>query len=448
MKLQRDTITALRKWKNDKNRKPLILQGARQVGKTWLLKEFGRTNFDDVALFNFDENPELKQFFSSTKDVKRIVENLSLVHGKKIDPESTLIIFDEIQECNDALNTLKYFAENAPEYYIACAGSLLGVAMSRGASFPVGKVDFLSIYPLSFMEFLASADNLLYNYVQSIDKIEPLPDIFFNQLLDKFKMYFISGGMPEAVNELLESGDISNVQKILQNILNAYALDFSKHAANNDVTKIGYVWQSIPSQLARDNKKFIYKVVKPGARAREYEDALNWLTNAGLIYRVNQCSKPSLPLSAYDDISAFKIYSLDVGLLRQQSNLAPSAITEGNRLLTEFKGALSENYILTSLVRESENTPRYWTSGNSAEIDFILQVENDIIPIEVKANENVIGKSMTHYRKVFSPSTSVRHSLKNLKIDDGLVNIPLFLADITPRILELIALENRTNEEK
>ncbi len=437
MKLQRDSIKALCRWKDSTNRKPLILQGARQVGKTWLLKEFGRTNFENVAIFNFDENPELKQFFIATKDVKRILDNLSLVHGKSIKPQSTLIIFDEIQECNDALNTLKYFAENAPEYYIACAGSLLGVAMSRGASFPVGKVDFLSIYPLSFLEFLDSADKQLYDYVQNITKIEPIPDIFFNQLLDKFKMYFISGGMPDAVNELLESGDIANVQKILQNILNAYALDFSKHADNNDVTKISYVWQSLPSQLARDNKKFIYKVVKPGARARDYEDALMWLTNAGLIHRVNLCTKPSLPLSAYDDISAFKIYSLDVGLLRQQSRLAPSAIVEGNRLLTEFKGALSENYILTSLIRGFENTPRYWTSGNQAEIDFIIQVDNDVMPIEVKADENVTGKSMTRYRKEFTPKLSVRYSLKNLKQDGGLVNIPLFLADMTNQITKM-----------
>ncbi len=441
MKLQRDSIATLCKWKDSHNRKPLILQGARQVGKTWLLKEFGRTNFDDVAIFNFDETPELKQFFSSTKDVKRILENLSLVHGKTIQPKRTLIIFDEIQECNDALNTLKYFAENAPEYYITCAGSLLGVAMSRGKSFPVGKVDFLQIYPLSFMEFLSSADRQLYDYVEGIDKIEPIPDLFFNQLLDKFKMYFISGGMPEAVNELLESGNIADVQKILRNILNAYALDFSKHADNNDVTKIGYVWQSLPSQLARDNKKFIYKAVKQGARAREYENALQWLANAGLIYRVNLCTKPSLPLSAYDDISAFKIYSLDVGLLREQSQLAPSAIGEGNRLLTEFKGALSENYILSSVVREFGSAPRYWTSGNQAEVDFILQIENDVTPIEVKANDNVTGKSLTRYRKEFSPKLSIRYSLKNLKEDDGLLNIPLFFADITPRIIDMLEVE-------
>lgn len=435
MKLIRDNIKTLCEWKEQKNRKPLILQGARQVGKTWLLKEFGRSNFDDVAIFNFDENPELKQFFIHTKDVKRILENLALVHGRAIKPETTLIIFDEIQECNEALNTLKYFAENAPQYYITCAGSLLGVALSRGASFPVGKVDFLEIYPLSFMEFLGSADEQLYNYVMQVDTIEPLPDIFFNQLLDKFKMYFISGGMPEAVSELLESGDIPNVQKILKNILNSYALDFSKHADNSDVAKIGYVWQSLPSQLARDNKKFIYKAVKTGARAREYENALQWLSSAGLIHRVNNCTKPALPLTAYNDLSAFKIYSLDVGLLREQSKLAPSAISEGNRLLTEFKGALSENYILTSLIKAYKDTPHYWTSNNQSEIDFILQIDNDIIPIEVKSDENVIGKSMTRYRKEFEPKLSIRYSLKNLKQDNGLINIPLFLADITKQLL-------------
>ena len=413
------------------------MQGARQVGKTWLLKEFGKLYFEDVAVFNFDENPELKQFFASTKDVKRILGNLSLVHGKKIEPQTTLIIFDEIQECNDALNSLKYFAENALDYYVACAGSLLGVAMSRGASFPVGKVDFVNIYPVSFMEFLHSADKSLLDYLQNIDKIEPIPDIFFNQLLDKFKMYYISGGMPEAVVELLENGDIGNVQKILQNILNAYALDFSKHADNRDVMKIGYVWQSLPSQLARDNKKFIYKVVRPGARARDYEDALQWLVNAGLIYKVNLCPKPALPLSAYDDISAFKIYSLDVGLLRQQSRLAPSAIAEGNRLLTEFKGALTENYILNSLIAQGENLPKYWTSGNRAEVDLILQRENDIIPLEVKADENVTGKSLTFYRKEFSPKLSIRYSLKNLKQDGGLINIPLFMADMTEKIIKI-----------
>lgn len=437
MKIQRKAIESLEKWKNKKSRKPLILQGARQVGKTWLLKEFGKSRFKDVAVFNFDENPELKQFFESTKDVKRIIDNLSLVHGRTITPENTFIIFDEIQECNAALNTLKYFCENAPEYYIACAGSLLGVAMSRGASFPVGKVDFLTIYPVSFLEFLGAVDSSLYNYLQSINKIEPIPDLFFNQLVDKFKMYYISGGMPEAIVELIESGDIANVQRILQNILNAYALDFSKHTENSDVAKIGYIWQSLPSQLARDNKKFLYQTVKPGARARDYESALQWLANAGLIYRVNRSIKPALPLSAYDDLSAFKIYSLDVGLLRRLAGLSPSAIAEGNRLLTEFKGALTENYILESLIGQFENAPRYWTSQNRAEVDFILQLDNEIIPIEVKSDENVIGKSLTFYRKEFDPKLSIRYSLKNLKQDGGLINIPLFMADMTDLILKL-----------
>ncbi len=437
MKIRREALVSLRKWKENPSRKPLVLQGARQVGKTWLLKEFGQTCYEDVAIFNFDENPELKQFFASTKDTKRILDNLSLVHGKNIQPQTTLIIFDEIQECNDALNTLKYFAENAPTYHIACAGSLLGVAMSRGASFPVGKVEFMNIYPLSFMEFLCAADTKLYDYTQQINEIAPIPDLFFNQLLDKFKMYFISGGMPEAVNELLETGDIANTQKIQQNILNAYVLDFSKHADNKEVTKTTYIWNSLPSQLARDNKKFIYKAVKPGARAREYEDSLQWLFNAGLIHKVNHCSKPALPLAAYDDISAFKIYSLDVGLLRQQSRLAPSAIVEGNRLLTEYKGALTENYILSSLIRNFENLPKYWTSGNTAEVDFILQVENEIIPIEVKANENVVGKSLAFYRKEFAPQLSIRYSLKNLKCDNGLINIPLFLADLTSKFINI-----------
>ncbi|MEG1749808.1 MAG: AAA family ATPase [Tannerellaceae bacterium] len=437
MKIQRKAIESLLEWKNRKSRKPLILQGARQVGKTWLLKEFGTSHFKDVAVFNFDENPELKQFFASTKDIKRIIDNLSLVHGKTITTEDTLIIFDEIQECNDALNTLKYFCEDAPEYFIACAGSLLGVAMSRGASFPVGKVDFLPIYPVSFLEFLEAADVSLYNYLLSIHKIEPIPDLFFNQLLDKFKMYYISGGMPEAVVELIENKDTAHVQRILQNILNAYVLDFSKHAENSDVTKIGYIWQSLPSQLARDNKKFLYQTVKPGARARDYENALQWLVNAGLIYLVNRSTKPELPLSAYDDLSAFKIYSLDVGLLRRLAGLAPSAIAEGNRLLTEFKGALTENYILESLIGQFENAPRYWTSGNRAEVDFILQLDNEIIPIEVKSDENVTGKSLTFYRKEFDPKVSIRYSLKNLKQDDGLINIPLFMADMTDLIIKL-----------
>lgn len=438
MKIQRTISEKLKSWKNTSTRKPLVLQGARQVGKTWLLKNFGMEEFEGMAYFNFDSQPELKQFFLTTKDTKRIIQNLSLVNGKTILPEKTLVIFDEIQECNEALNTLKYFCEDSPEYCIACAGSLLGVAMSRGASFPVGKVDFMKVHPVSFKEFLSVSDAKLLSFLENIDSIEPIPDVFFSQLVEKFKAYFISGGMPEAIVALVEKGDVPFTQIVLQNILNAYALDFSKHVANKDVPKINYIWTSLPSQLAKENKKFLYQTVKNGARARDYEDALLWLINAGLAYRVFLSNKPSLPLSAYDDLSCFKVYTLDIGILRRLSRLDPIAIVEGNRLFTEFKGALTENYILESLVQQFEEIPRYWSSGNMAEVDFLVQNKNEIIPIEVKSDENIRSKSLAFFRKEFSPKLSIRYSLRNFKYDDGLVNIPLFMADYTHEIIEMI----------
>jgi predicted AAA+ superfamily ATPase len=435
MEIKRTILKKLTAWKNTSDRKPLILQGARHVGKTWLLTHFGAAEFDNVAYFNFEEQPDLKQFFENTKDVPRIVQNLSLVHGQPILPQKTLIIFDEIQECNDALNTLKYFCENAPEYAIASAGSLLGVAMSRGNSFPVGKVDFLHLNPVCFTEFLSAADEKLFDYLESIDRIEPLPDIFFHQLVEKLKMYFICGGMPEAVVALLEKQDTEKTQHVLQNIINAYALYFSKHAENKEIPKLNFLWSSIPSQLARDNKKFLYQAVKQGARSREYEDALLWLSHAGLVHRIFRISKPGLPLSAYDDLSAFKLYLIDVGLLRRLSFLDPIAIREGNRLFMEFKGALSENFILQHLIANFEGTPRYWTSGGQAEVDFLIQVKNDIIPIEVKSDESVRSKSLAVYNDLYQPPVRIRYSLKNLKKDDGLLNIPLFMVDYTEKLL-------------
>jgi len=436
MEIKREIQQKLINWKLSTDRKPLIVQGARQVGKTWAIKLFGANEFEHTAYFNFDEQSELKQFFSQTKDVKRLIQNLSVVYGKPISPQNTLIIFDEIQECNDALNSLKYFCENAPEYAIICAGSLLGVAMSRGASFPVGKVDFLNMYPVSFSEFLRFAAPQLDEYLRSMSEIEEIPEIFFNQLTDQFKRYFISGGMPKAVVDLVEKSDIERTQNSLLNILNAYRLDFSKHTENKNIPKITYIWNSIPSQLARENKKFLYQVVKPGARAREYEDALLWLSEAGLIYRIHSCRKPALPLAAYDDLSAFKVYLSDVGLLRRLSSLDPIAIREGNRLFTEFKGALSENYILQSLVLQFEEKPRYWTSGNQAEVDFIIQYKNEIIPIEVKADENVTGKSLGIYQKEHNPTLRIRYSLRNFRRDGNLINIPLFMVDYTRQILD------------
>jgi hypothetical protein len=429
MKIKRNILQQLINWKGKPGRKPLMLQGARQVGKTWLLKYFGNTCFESVAYFNFDQQHELEQFFRTTKDPKRIVDNLSLVHGKAILPQETLIVFDEIQECNDALNALKYFREDAPEFAVACAGSLLGVSMSRGASFPVGSVDFIQVNPVTFSEFLDQAAPELFYFLEKADSIEPIPDIFFNPLTEKLKMYFISGGMPEAIVSLLESRDVLLTQSILQNILDAYVLDFSKHVENKDIPKINHVWYSLPSQLARENRKFLYQSVKPGARAREYEDALLWLINAGLVHRIYCSRKPALPLSAYDDLTAFKIYMPDVGLLRRLSKLDPIAITEGNRLFTEFKGALLHQF---------EGLPRYWKSENKAEVDFLVQDKNNIIPVEVKSDQNVRSKSLAYYRKEFNPQLSIRFSMQNLKQDNGLINIPLFMLDYTRKILESI----------
>ncbi|SFD16940.1 hypothetical protein SAMN05518672_101852 [Chitinophaga sp. CF118] len=360
-----------------------------------------------------------------------------MVHGQAILPQRTLIIFDEIQECNEALNTLKYFCENAAEYAVASAGSLLGVAMSRGNSFPVGKVDFLQLNPICFSEFLSAVDPKLFSLLESINQIEPLPDIFFNPLIDKLKMFFICGGMPEAVVTLLEKQDVERTQQVLQNIINAYALDFSKHAENKEVPKINHLWSSIPSQLARDNKKFLYQSVRNGARAREFEDALLWLSHAGLVHRIFRITKPGLPISAYDDLTAFKLYLIDVGLLRRLSLLDPIAVKEGHRLFTEFKGALSENYVLQHLIANFEGIPRYWTSGNQAEVDFLIQVKNEIIPIEVKSDENIRSKSLTVYHNLYQPTVRIRYSLKNLKKDDGLINIPLFMVDYTEKLLGL-----------
>ena len=431
--MERIALQDLIAWKISSNRKPLILKGVRQSGKTWLLEHFGEAHFRDVAYFNFDEQPDLKQFFELDKDPARILRNLSIVHGAPIEAGKTLLILDEIQECNAALNSLKYFCESAPEYHIACAGSLLGVALSKPAGFPVGKVDFLSVHPLCFTEFLRGIGEAeLASYLESIDTIEPLPDLFFNRLAEHLKHYFITGGMPEVVERWRATGDVTAVQKTLSNLLDAYERDFAKHAERSAFPKLSLIWHSIPSQLARDNKKFLYRAVKEGARAREYEDAVQWLCGAGLTYLVSRVEKPGLPLSAYDDVSSFKLYACDVGLLRRLSGLAPSAFAEGARLFTEFKGSLSENYILESLDRQLDVLPRYWTDGKGrAEVDFVIQVENEIIPIEVKAGSSVESRSLASWAQRFPGhgGLRVRYSLRNLKLDGNMLNIPLFMAD-------------------
>ena len=336
---------------------------------------------------------------------------------------------------------MKYFCENAPEYHIIGAGSLLGIALAKPYSFPVGKVDFLTLYPMTFQEFLVAMGNKnLVDYLNQIDKIEPIPEIFFNPLSEKLKMYFITGGMPEVIDNWIKTQSVDMVQSTLQNIINSYESDFIKHIEDKEHPKITRIWRSLPSQLARENKKFLYNVVKEGARAREYEDALEWLVNAAMVYKISRITSPKLPLSAYEDLSAFKIYLSDVGILRRLSKLAPSAFREENRLFTEFKGALTENFILQSIIPQLDSLPYYWSQINpSYEVDFIIQYENDIIPIEVKADTNIKSRSLKKYAELFKSQTKlrVRFSMNNLKLDDDVLNIPLFMADQLVKLVNL-----------
>ena len=428
------------KWKDSKYRKPLILKGVRQVGKTWILKEFGRLYYDNVAYFNFDENMEYREFFTTTKDTKRILQNLMLISGEKIEPNSTLIIFDEIQDCPEVINALKYFYENVPEYHIVCAGSLLGIALAKPSSFPVGKIDFLNMVPMNFSEFLiANGDENLKNYLDSVEEIEKIPEAFYNPLYEKLKMYYITGGMPEPVYMWSKERDMELMIRSLNNIIEAYERDFAKHPNTKEFPKISMIWKSLPSQLSRENKKFIYKVVKEGARAREYEDALQWLVNANLVSKVYRISAPRIPLSAYDDLSAFKIYMADVGILNRLSLLSPKAFGEGSRLFTEFKGALTENFILQSLIPQFEVSPRYW-SDNIYEVDFVIQHENDVFPIEVKAEKNTKSKSLLKFKEKYSENVKlrVRFSFDNLILDGDLLNIPLFMVDYTKKLIDIV----------
>lgn len=439
--MERLILKDLIAWKNSPYRKPLILKGVRQVGKTWILKEFGKRCYENTAYFNFDENEEYKQFFETSKDVNRILQNLMFASGQSIKPEKTLIIFDEVQDCPKVINSMKYFCENAPEYHIACAGSLLGIALAKPSSFPVGKVNFMQIDPMTFAEFLtANGDENLVKYMESIERIEPLPDAFFNPLYEKLKMYYVTGGMPESVLMWTQARDVSAMQNTLSDIIDAYERDFAKHPDVSEFPKISMIWKSIPSQLARENKKFLYKVVKEGARAREYENALQWLVDARLVHKIYRSSTPGLPMSAYDDLSAFKIYLADVGVLRRLAQLAPTAFTEGNRLFTEFKGSLTENFVLQTLLTQFEVTPRYWAQSNPPyEVDFLIQRENEIFPVEVKAEGNIRSKSLKKFKELFPDKVKlrVRFSLDNLKLDDDVLNIPLFMADHTDRLLGL-----------
>ena len=435
MEIERDILQQLDEWKRHDDRKPLILQGARQTGKTWVMKTFGERRFEHVAYFSFERNEELFQLFENTRDPQRLLGQLAVHTSVVIEPQKTLIIFDEIQECNKAVNSLKYFYEELPEYAIVAAGSLLGVSLSKGNSFPVGKVDFLQIHPLTFKEFLVADAPELFDFMKQHSDLDEIPLLVFNKLAESFCRFQVTGGMPEAVSVFLDNKGMKRVEDVLQNIMNAYTLDFSKHAETKDIPKITDIWNSIPSQLSRENRKFLYKLVKPGARAREYEDALLWLQHAGLVHRVFAATKPALPISAYDDLTAFKIYLSDIGLLRKLAKLPPEIIFNSSPLYMEFKGAMTENYILQSLVKNFEVLPRYWTSEGKAEVDFVLQNDLEIIPIEVKSAHSIAGKSLHVYHEKYAPNLRIRYSFNNLKKDGNLLNIPVFLADWTKHFI-------------
>lgn len=428
--IRREITDKLMAWKSNPRRKPLVLQGARQVGKSWALKKFGEECFDNMVYINFDTMPAVKEDFKRTKEPGKLINMMEIMTGKTISPSSTLIIFDEVQECNEALNSLKYFCEDAPEYAIVCAGSLLGVALNRsGASFPVGKVDFMTLYPVSFAEYLRASNKLLYKSYLMIDTATPVPEVLHQQLIDAYKLYLILGGMPEAVSVYIDTNSLEEVKTVQDSILQSYSLDFAKHISNKDIPRVFQVWNNMQDQLAREDKKFRYGDIQKGGRAREYEGAIEWLCLAGLVHRVSAIETPRLPLSAYKKGNSFKLYLNDVGLLGRKFDLDAATILRGDSLFTEFKGVMAENYVLQSIVSQYGNQQYYWTSGNTAEVEFVLQDKGRVIPVEVKADKNVTAKSLAYYRKQYTPKLSIRLSTLNIRKDEDLLNIPLYLAD-------------------
>lgn len=428
MELKRDILDLFKAWKDCENRKPILLQGARQIGKSWAMEQFGRTCFSHWARFDFAETTELASVFEGTKDPERIVKELSLFTSQPLIPGKTLIIFDEVQECEGALNSLKYFCERAPEYHIIAAGSLLGIAVKRKKmTVPVGKVEIMRMRPLTFREFLRAADETTFEWVERMDKagFEKLPEIILSRLKLEYKRYLVSGGMPEAVKALLENKGMDAVDKVLQDILDLYDIDFSKYAEPGEIPRIRAVWHSLPSQLAKENRKFLYKVVKTGARAREYEDAVLWLNEAGMVHQIFRITKPAFPLSAYVETTAFKIYACDCGLLRRLARLSPEIILSENSIhYTEFKGALAENAVLQGLIGQFYDFPYYWTSEGKAEVEFVVEKGKEILPIEVKAEDNDGGRSLSVYNEKFKPAHRIRCSGKNLQYNDGLFSCP------------------------
>ena len=432
--MYRTAIEDLHKWKNKENKKPLIIRGARQVGKTWLMKEFGNIAYTDTVYINFENNPQMAGLFAADMKIDRIITGIEIYNGRKIDPQNTLLIFDEIQEVPAALTSLKYFNENAPQYQIVCAGSLLGVALHPGTSFPVGKVEFLDLYPLSLTEFMLAMQKGQFADLLKNGDLD-MATTFKQEYVDLLKHYYYVGGMPEAVQNFAENRDFNSVRDIQQRILTAYEQDFSKHAPSGEVPRIRMLWNSIPSQLTKENKKFIYGLIKEGARAKDYEMSMLWLTDCGLVHKVQRATKPNLPLKAYEDLKAFKLFLVDVGLLSCQVRLGQTVLLEGDRLFNEFKGALTEQYVLQQLKTVQELGTYYWTNDRgSAEIDFLLDTGTEVIPLEVKAEKNLKAKSLKNYCEKFKPKTAVRTSMSDYKKEDWLTNIPLWAIEIIAKV--------------
>ncbi len=424
--MYRTAITALYQWKNSTYRKPLIIQGARQVGKTWIMREFGQQAYENTVYINFDSNSRMSGLFESDLDPARLILGLELYIGHKINPDNTLLIFDEVQEVPRALSSLKYFCENAPQYHIVCAGSLFGIALHKGASFPVGKVDFLKLFPLSFKEFLTACGHQQFSTLLDHQDFQMIT-AFRQTYIDMLKQYYFVGGMPEAVAHFVENRDFNQVRYIQKRILDAYEQDFSKHAPNEIVPRLRMLWNSIPSQLAKENRKFIYGLVREGARAKDYETAILWLTDCDLIHKVSRITSPGLPLKAYEDLKAFKLFLLDVGLLGSMTGLRQEILLDGNDLFTEFKGALTEQFVLQQLVTDTGLDIYYYTNDrNSRKIDFLIDNGRQVIPVEVKARLNLKAKSLKTYREKYHPALAVRISMADCKWVEGLLNLPLY----------------------
>lgn len=422
--MYRYAINNLIEWKNSSNHMPLIIKGARQVGKTWLMKEFGKTQYKKVAYISFDSNPRLDTLFQKDLDVKRLLDGLNIEVGFNITPKDTLIVFDEIQENPLALTSLKYFCENAPEYDIVAAGSLLGAAHHKGTGFPVGKVEYLNLYPLSFKEFLLAMNE--NQILELIDKNNfEMQKVFKERIIDLLRRYCYVGGMPKAVLSFAQKQDYNLVRKIQKNILDDYESDFSKHISPEQVERTRLLWNAIPSQLVKENKKCVYGKIKQGARAKDFEIALNWLIDSGLVHKVSRVSEPNMPLKAFEDVSAYKLFLLDVGLLGAMNDLDPRSLLENDKLFNDYNGAITEQYVLQEFKTLGDLPTFYWAS-NRAELDFLIQYQNNIIPVEAKATINLQAKSLKSFRQKYEPKISIRTSLADYEENTGLFNIPLY----------------------